>query len=308
MSVAEPIVRHIYQNHALDSTRWDHYTPRADDIVIATPYKSGTTWMQLIVMHLIFQDLQIRPVWELSPWLEHCGTSIEDVLEKLEAQKHRRFIKTHLPLDGLPYFEQNRYIVVGRDPRDVFMSLWNHYANFRDEVFENAKADCSSEPLPRYPDDILDFWREWISNGWFEWEREGYPFWSNLRHVQTWWNHRHLPNILFVHFSDLLRDLEGEIQHIADFLEIDLTSEFRSRIAQAVTFKNVKENAEQLLPQAEGGWKGGAKTFINKGTNGRWRAVLSDADLALYHVAVARELSPDCARWLESGRNGNESR
>src|SRR6266487_2441497 len=105
MSLPRPATSHIYQNHTLDSTRWDHFTPRPDDIVIATPYKSGTTWMQIIVMHLIFRDLQIRRVWELSPWFEvRWADSLADLLKKVEAQKHRRFIKTHLPLDGLPYF------------------------------------------------------------------------------------------------------------------------------------------------------------------------------------------------------------
>ena len=57
MAGSLPRVEHIYQNHFLDSTRWDHLRPRDDDIVVATPYKSGTTWMQSIVLHLIFQDL-----------------------------------------------------------------------------------------------------------------------------------------------------------------------------------------------------------------------------------------------------------
>ena len=34
----------IYQNHHLDSTRWDKFIPRPDDIVITTSYKAGTTW------------------------------------------------------------------------------------------------------------------------------------------------------------------------------------------------------------------------------------------------------------------------
>lgn len=298
-----PQVKHLYQNHALDSTRWDHFLARDDDIIVATPYKSGTTWMQMIVMHLIFQDLQMLPVWEFSKWLEKIGTPIEEIITHFEAQTHRRCIKTHLPLDGLKYFPQVKYIVVGRDARDVFISMWNHYSNFTDAVFngKNNNPNRFGDPFPRPPDDIREFWRDWMTKGWFDWESEGYPFWSNMRHVQTWWDFKHLPNILFVHYNDLLNNLESEIKRIAHYLNIDLSSDMLSKIAEAVTFANVKQNATQIMPDEDKTWVDGANTFFNQGTNGRWREVLTEDDLALYHAAVQRELSPDCAQWLENG-------
>jgi aryl sulfotransferase len=294
-----PSVEHIYKNHTLDSTRWHHFVPRADDIVIATPIKSGTTWMQIIVMHLIFQDLQPRSMWNVSPWLDESwsGTPIEDILAHINSQSHRRFIKTHLPLDGLPYFDQVKYIVVGRDARDVFMSLWNFYGIIDDEMIEATKTQSPNNHFPPRPQDIRDFWRMWISSGWFEWESEGYPFWSNLRHTQTWWDFKHLPNILFVHYNDLLADLEGEIQRIAAFLEIEVSPTLCTQIAQASTFKQVQANAKKLLPDM-------GQSFFYKGTNGRWQSILNEEDLQLYHAAVARELNPDCAHWLENGRRG----
>jgi aryl sulfotransferase len=105
-----------------------------------------------------------------------------------------------------------------------------------------------------------------------------------------------MPNILFAHFNDLLTNLESEVQRIADFLGIDIGSGLHAKIAEAATFKQVKANAEQL---------GHRQTFFYKGTNGRWRDAMNDEDLRLYQAAVARELSPDCARWLENGRNGS---
>jgi aryl sulfotransferase len=158
------------------------------------------------------------------------------------------------------------------------------------------------DPLPACPESIRDFWRNWITQGWFEWESEGYPYWSNMRHIQTWWNYRHLPNILMVHYNDLLRDLPGEIRRIADYLAIDVSQEMLAAIAHQVTFSSMKQNAEQILTNAPNVWKGGAQTFFNKGTNGRWREVLTDMDIELYYAAVARELIPDCAHWLENCR------
>ncbi len=80
-----------------------------------------------------------------------------------------------------------------------------------------------------------------------------------------------------------------------------MSQELLAAIADAVTFHNVKRRAEELLPDIEQAFTGGAQTFIHKGTNGRWQGVLTEDDLALYEAAVARELTPDCARWLEDG-------
>jgi len=140
-----PQVIHTYQNHALDSTRWQHYQPRSDDIIIATSYKSGTTWMQEIVRQLLFCERPHAPerdaiaLMKISPWLEQRLFPLDEVLSRVDAQQHRRFIKTHLALDGLAFFPQVKYIVVGRDTRDVAMSMWNHYAGFVDGVFEGMK-------------------------------------------------------------------------------------------------------------------------------------------------------------------------
>ncbi len=87
MTVQLPQVIHTYQNHALDSTRWQHYRPRSDDIIIATSYKSGTTWMQEIVRQLIFlgQDVPERDdvtLGAISFWLDMNGAPIEEVIGK----------------------------------------------------------------------------------------------------------------------------------------------------------------------------------------------------------------------------------
>ncbi|MCB0020008.1 MAG: hypothetical protein KDE09_19595 [Anaerolineales bacterium] len=74
-----------------------------------------------------------------------------------------------------------------------------------------------------------------------------------------------------------------------------------AKITEAVTFSTMKNKAEQVMGDVSGIWRGGAQTFINKGTNGRWRDVLTEDDLQLYCAAVERNLSADCAHWLENG-------
>lgn len=296
--------RHLYQNFLLDSTRWDRIVERPGDIVVATPYKSGTTWTQNIVLHLIFQDLKVRAISDFSPWVDMRLPPLDELVAQLEAQTHRRCMKTHLPLDGLKLRENTKYIVVGRDPRDVFMSMWNHYSSYTPEFIEavNEMPGRVGPPLPPCPGDIREFWHMFINRGWFDWESEGYPHWSNLRHVQTWWLERAQPNVLFVHHSDLLADLAGEIRRIATFLAIDCPPDILAGVTDLVSFVSMKRDAEALDPGAAFPFKGGAKTFFNKGTNGRWRAVLTDADVKMYDAAAQRELSADCRSWLENGR------
>jgi aryl sulfotransferase len=300
-----PQISHIYQNHHLDSTRWERFVPRDDDIVISTSYKSGTTWTQMIVAGLVFGAEEAPyQVMELSPWVDSRYRDIDSVIERLDSQNHRRFIKTHLPLDGLPYYSQVKYIVTGRDARDVCMSLWNHYSNYT-EAFHNRVNTVPGRvgpPLPLCPGDVRTFWRNWISRGWFDWESDGYPFWTNLGHTQSWWDYRQLPNILFVHFADLLNDLSGEIRRIADYLNIEISDESLAFVTNAVRFPAVKANAQKVIPNAQDAFVGGADTFFNKGTNGRWKSALTLDDIGMYHEATARILSADCAQWLETGR------
>jgi aryl sulfotransferase len=64
----------------------------------------------------------------------------------------------------------------------------------------------------------------------------------------------------------------------------------------------VKANPEKVVdPLYDVIFKGGGDTFIHKGTNGRWKDVLDEEALGLYHRAMAATLPPDCARWLEEG-------
>lgn len=304
MQLTLPNVIHVYQNHLLDSTLWDRYVPRPDDIVIATSYKSGTTWLQAVLAGLILGTQTIPNLESLSPWLDRRHAAFGDAFERLEAQQHRRFIKSHLPLDGLPFYPQVKYIVVGRDARDVFMSIWNHHTHYEEAVVAaiNDAPGRVGPPMPWPPPDIHTFWRDWITRGWFKWESEGYPYWGNLHHTRTWWQYRTLENILFVHFNDLLADLRGEIRRIARFLDMECSEEQIGNVSNAATFSTMKRNAGQLIPGSEKAWKGGSQTFIFKGTNGRWKEVLSPEELALYRAAVARVLSPEGAAWLEQGR------
>ena len=304
------VMNRVYQNHHLDSTRWDLYKPRPDDIIITTAYKAGTTWTQDIFYQLIYGDLEQKPEKQaVSVWPDAYFLPIgrDELAGWLESFTTQRYIKSHLPLDGLPYYPQARYVVVCRDARDVFMSFFNHYSRYTDAFYGvmNDPEKLMGEPCPRCPEDPRELWQSWITRGWFEWESEGYPFWSNLHHTQTYWDYRQLPNVLFMHYNDMLEDLSGAVRTLAEFSGIEVDDAKVARVVEATTFANVKKEieADDTEDPMALTFEGGRKGFFFSGSNGRWKDVLNEADLELYEAAKARVLTPDCAEYLERGKS-----
>jgi len=304
MSTATPKIEHVYKSALVNSTRWENFIPRNDDIIITTSYKAGTTWMQGICAALVFQQPQ-PPVAqdELTPWLDANFGPIEEVLGMLEGLESRRYIKTHLPLDSIRFLEEAKYIYVGRDGKDVWMSMWNHWHNMSEEVTDalNDAPDREGPPVLYAPDDISAAFDEWLTRGSFDWESDGYPFWSHIRHAKSWLDFRHLPNIHFVHFDDLLRDTDGEMRKISEFLEIPVNEEIWPSLVDGVSFGSMKQNAAKMAPGAtEGVWKD-TSNFFHKGTNKRWEGVLSDKQIDAYDALAEKTLGQDLARWLAHG-------
>jgi aryl sulfotransferase len=298
----------VYQHHHLDSTRWDHVPYRDDDIVITTPYKCGTTWTQRIVCALLFGPDQ--PLTrEISPWIDaRFWGPIEPIAEATNALPHRRFMKSHLALDGIRWDDRVKFVVVGRDTRDVFMSLLNHYSNYTDSAMSVLNGgDIKSDPLPRYSGDPHALWSQWITRGWFEWEEDGWPFWSHHNHLATWWTARQRPNVLLVHYADLKADPSGEIGRLSDFLGLSPTAGELAEVVRVTSFdfmrrEAIDKEAAAGGPDDGGMFAGGAAAFIYKGTNGRWRDLLTDDELAQYEARAAR-LDPAFRAWLERGRS-----
>ena len=147
------------QNHTIDSTRWRHFRFRSDDIVIGTWAKSGTSWLQQIIGQLLFPGTEDLPVMETSPWIEQRWYPLDAMLERLEAQTHRRFVKTHLPADALIFSPQARYIYIGRDGRDVLWSWYHHHANLRPLAYKmtNETPGRIGPPLGPADPDIRNY-------------------------------------------------------------------------------------------------------------------------------------------------------
>ena len=305
-----PAVRR-YRSIVADSQRWDGFELRDDDIVISTPAKCGTTWMQMLCALLVFQTPELPDrLTELSPWLDMQTAPRDEVVAALEAQEHRRFIKSHTPLDGLPYDERVTYICVGRDPRDVAVSWDNHFANMNLEVFIGARAaavglDDLAEVMPDGPpippeDPRERFWQ------WVEDDTEPGGGTSNLRatlhHLSTFWEVREEPNVVLFHYTDLKADLEGQLRRLAAALAVELDEDRVSELVQAATFDSMRDRAERLAPevQTDGFWND-TNRFFHAGSSGQWHQFMGPEDAERYEKRVSTLASPDLAAWAHAG-------
>jgi len=285
-----------FHNHHFDSTMWNDFKFRGDDIVIGTYGKSGTTWTQQIVAQLLFNGDPDVPVSELSPWVDMRIPPKEVKIPALEAQTHRRFMKTHLPVDALVFSPKAKYLYIGRDGRDVMWSMHNHHANANALWYEslNNTPGRVGPPIDPPTDDIHQYFLDWL-------DKDGFPFWPFWENIWSWWEIRHLPNVMLLHFNDLKADMPGQMRQIARFLQIPIDEGRWPAMLEHCSFDYMKQHGEKTVPLGGAIFEGGAKTFINKGTNGRWRDILTPQDNRRYEDRARRELGEDCARWLMMG-------
>jgi len=294
-TIAPPRKTREFANHHMDSRYWDAFRFRDDDVIISTYAKSGTTWTQQIVAQLIFGGDPNVPVNEISPWWD-MRIIPPEVREMVDAQTHRRIVKTHLPADALVMSPRAKYLYVARDGRDVVWSLYNHHTGFTDEMYDlfNGLPGRVGGPLPRPDPDIRSYFNTWLTG-------DGAPFWSFWENTASWWALRRQPNVKLVHFNALKADLEGQMREIAEFLEVELPADVWPRAVEHCTFDYMKANAAQFAPLGGAPWQGGAERFINKGVNGRWKDVLTPAESLAYEQMAVEKLGPGCARWLMTG-------
>jgi len=291
-----PQKRREFHNHHFDSTIWNDFRFRDDDIIIGTYAKSGTTWVQQIVSQLIFKGQTGLPVAEMSPWLDLRVPPKEIKLPAVEQQTHRRFLKTHLPVDALVFSPRARYIYIGRDGRDVVWSMYNHHSSANQRWYEalNDTPGRVGPPIGPPPNSVRQYFHDWLA-------QDGHPFWPFWENIRSWWEIRALPNVMLLHFEALKRDMAGEIQRVARFLDIEVDQGKWADILRHCSFDYMKANATPSVPLGGAFWDGGAETFIHKGVNGRWRDTLSAEESRAYEARAVAELGPDCARWLATG-------
>ncbi|MET8464838.1 sulfotransferase domain-containing protein [Micromonospora zamorensis] len=292
-----PTPAHRYRSDDEDSARWVGFPFRDGDIVISTRSKSGTTWMQMICALLVLGTPELpAPLNVLSPWLDWLAEPQDAVYDRLAAQQHRRFIKTHTPLDGVPLDPRVHYVVVARHPLDMAVSLY-HQAGNLDRV---RLAELTGQPAPTGPPRKRLPVEQWLPS-WVDREVDPRTDLDSLPgvmlHLRDAWARRHEPNVELVHYDDLLADLGGEMRRLADRWGIPVAAERWPELVEAATFGRMRERADRLAPDTLGVLRD-RRAFFRQGGSGQGRDLLDAPARARYQERVSALAPPDLLTWL----------
>jgi hypothetical protein len=288
-----------YRSPDEDSARWTGFPFRAGDIVISTRSKSGTTWMQMICALLVFQTADLpAPLGELSPWLDWLTAPRDEVYARLAAQDHRRFIKTHTPLDGLPLDPRATYIVVARHPLDMAVSLYHQ----GDNIDRARLRQLTGQPEPDRPRPPRPPLRDWLLN-WIDGDAAPREQLDSLPgvmwHLTDAWARRNEPNVLLVHYDDLSADLGGEMRGLANELGASVPEDAWPSLVRAATFEHMRASAaaaDRVLGPP--GILKSRAAFFRRGTSGAGREVLTSDEVVHYEARASQLAPPALLCWL----------
>jgi hypothetical protein len=305
MSELERPALRRYQGFFADSSRWERFDFRPDDVVISTPAKCGTTWMQTIVGMLLLDRTDLgAPIGTISPWLDMLTRSEDEVFGLLAAQSHRRFIKSHTPLDGLPMLDSVTYIAVVRHPLDVAMSDRDHSANMREEravELRESVAGPAEHGSSSAPEEPAEFLRWFIDNDEVPTGSGPHGLDDYCQQIRTYWDARDVPNVYLFHYADLWADRDGEMRRVAAALRVPIDERRWPAFVEAAGLTSMRSRAADTAPDANMGIWQSPERFFSAGGTRDWASLLGPEDIAHFEERL-RSLAGDAAAWAIAGR------
>lgn len=249
------------------------YTPRPEDVFVVTQMKCGTTWMQHVVYEVLHRghgDIVAtgKAMYALSPWIEGRKSVPMAESRPLGTERPSRIIKTHLPVALCPFSAAAKYIYVARHPVSCFGSC----IDFVDTNVGGMSPELSAfEQWFTSPD--LMWWGTWTD------------------HVKGWWVRRNEPNVLFVYFEDMKKDLATVVRQVATFLGVQPLSDAEvASIVHKCGFAYMQEHQDNFEMHPPHILQTNAELFV-AGTADRYKNV--PADIRQRVAAwVVREMAP----------------
>lgn len=205
------------------------YTPRPEDVFVVTQMKCGTTWMQHVVYEVLHRgngDIVAtgKAMYALSPWIEGRKSVPMEASVPLGTERPSRIIKTHLPASLCPYSGVAKYVYVARHPVSCFASCID---------FVDTNVGGMSPELSAF--------EEWFTSPDLMW----WGTWTD--HVKGWWARRREPNVLFVYFEDMKKDLAGVVRQVAAFLGVaPLTDAELANVVHKCGFAYMQEHQDHF--------------------------------------------------------------
>ena len=238
---------------------------RPSDIWVVSFPKCGTTLTQELVWQVAHGlDLEGGKVelMQRFPFLE--GDTLRDnadnvTLPSLETApaQDQRFIKTHLPLSLLPpdLLTTAKVVYVARNPKDTMVSSYHHYKLFKSISFTGDLKSFSKR-----------FMKGQVMHG---------PYFP---HLEEGWRLRNHPNMLFLFYEDIIRDMKSCVEKVCMFLGKELTECKMDQLLEHLDIKKFRHNPavnmETLRPS--GRFNDEEGSFIRKGEVGGWREEFGD--------------------------------
>ena len=187
------------------------FVPRPSDVIVATPPKSGTTWLLHICHQLRMQGAEpdFEEQEDVIAWIEKSQELFGVDPDAKPQPAEPRIFLSHLPYIRVP--KGRKVIYCFRDQKDVLYSLfW-----FADGMF--ALRGRVTLPI---------FAQHMIARGSID---------KALNDLLVWWEHRHDDNILLLFFDDLKEDHAGCVQRIAKFTGIECSETVLERVVHTTT-------------------------------------------------------------------------
>jgi hypothetical protein len=287
----------------IDSTRLQGIEQRDGDIWICVPAKSGTNWMMNIVHQLLSGgDGDFDSIYRVVPWpefVERPGQPAKEVQDRIAAMPRdkRRAFKSHAAPPEQPFVKVGtgkdvKYIVVCRNPDEALVSF---------KVFLDVHTDAFYQlwqiPRPAMTRPTFEaFYREIVEPRGMQGIFFGF--------LAGWWSLRHEPNVLFMHFADMKRDLQGSLRTVSAFLGTAPSATQWEAIHAYASFDWMKANEAKFdnllytpVPVLEQG------AMVRKGKAGAAHEDGMTAEISAHMRAVGSRILTDAAalRWLYEG-------